>query len=169
MKKFFYVLFSVGVLLSFLGCGIYSFSGISLSSDVKTFEVRPFVNEAAIVIPSFDRQLTTTLQDFILNQTNLSLTTNKGDIVYEGEIINYFVSPNTATADQTAAENRLTVAVRMRYIDTTNEKNDLERTFSFFFDFPGAAQLSGAVEEEAHEIIIERLTQDMVNETLARW
>ncbi len=150
-------------------CGIYSFTGIAIGPEIKTFEVRPFTNEAAIIIPSLDRQLTTELQDYILNQTNLDLTTKNGDIVYEGEIINYYIAPNTATADQTAAENRLTIGVRMRYIDTKNENNDIEKNFSFFFDYPGAAQLTGPLEQEAYDFIIAQLTQDMVTETLARW
>jgi len=114
-------------------------------------------------------RLTTELQDYILNQTNLDLTNKNGDIVYEGEITNYYIAPNTATANQTAAENRLTISVRMRYIDTKDEKNDLEKNFSFFFDYPGSAQLTGPIEEDAYTTIIERITQDMVTETLARW
>lgn len=152
-------------------CGIYSFSGISIGPEIKTFEVRPFTNEAAIIIPNLDRQLTTELQDYIQNQTNLDLTTRNGDIVYEGEIINYYIAPSTATANtnQPAAENRLTITVRMRYIDTKNEKNDLEKNLSFFQDFEGSSVLTNSQQEELHERIIERLTQDMVTETLARW
>jgi len=167
--KLYIFLISVVVAGLLSACGIYSFSGIAIGPEIKTFEVRPFSNEAPIVIPNLDRQLTTQLQDLILNQTNLDLTTRNGDIIYEGEIINYFIAPNTATANQTAAQNRLTISVRMRYIDTKNELNDLEKTLSFFFDFDGGAQLTGALELEAYEVIIERLTQDMVTETLARW
>jgi len=169
MKHFKLIILLLISTTSLVGCGIYSFSGISIGPNIKTFQVRPFANEAAIVIPSLDRQLTTTLQDFILNQTNLDLTNKNGDIIYEGEITNYYIAPNTATANQTAAENRLTISVRMRYIDTKDEKNDLEKTFTFFFDYAGTAQLTGAIEEEAYNVIIERITQDMVTETLARW
>lgn len=165
--------FLATILIAFLlyGCGIYSFSGIAIGPEIKTFEVRPFANDAAIVIPNLDRELTTVLQDYILNQTNLDLTTRNGDIVYEGEIINYYIAPSTATANtnQPAAENRLTITVRMRYIDTKNEQNDLEKNFSFFFDFEGSSLLTSSQQNEIHPIIIERLTQDMVTETLARW
>jgi len=169
MKLLKYTLLLLCITISFVGCGIYSFTGINVGPDIKTFEVRPFTNEAPIIIPSLDRQFTTTLQDLILNQTNLDLTTKNGDIVYEGEIINYYIAPNTATADQTASENRLTIVVRMRYIDTKDEKNDIEKNFSFFFDFPGSEILSGSNETDAYNIIFERITQDIVTETLARW
>ncbi|WP_010521563.1 LPS assembly lipoprotein LptE [Aquimarina agarivorans] len=159
------------ILVSFLctGCGIYSFSGISISPEVKTFEVRQFGNQAPIVEPGLDRRFTTDLQDFILNQTNLDLVTNNGDIIYEGEIVQFYIAPNTATADQTAAESRLTIAIRLRYIDTKNSDNDLEQTFSFFFDYPSSQLLTGDTAETAFAIIFERITQDMVNATLAKW
>lgn len=168
MKVLKYIIFLLTVTL-LSGCGIYSFSGIAIGPEIKTFEVRPFTNEAAIVIPNLDRELTTALQDYILNQTNLDLTTRNGDIVYEGEIINYYIAPNTATANQTAAENRLTIVARMRYTDTKDSQNDIEKNFNFFFDFAGSNLLTGSQQDEAHQVIIERLTQDMVTETLARW
>lgn len=155
--------------LLFAGCGVYSFSGISISPEVKSFEVRQFTNEALTVIPGLDRDFTVLLQDFILNQTNLNLVTKNGDIVYEGEIINYFEAPQTSVAGNQAAENRLTIGVRLRYFDTTNEENDLEQTFSFFFDFPANEVLAGDTQDIAHETIFERITQDIVNATLAKW
>ncbi len=163
--------FTLGALISFLciGCGIYSFSGISISPDVKTFEVRQFSNQAPIVEPGLDRRYTIELQDFILNQTNLDLVTSNGDIIYEGEITQFYIAPNTATADQTAAESRLTIGIRLRYIDTKNEENDLEQTFSFFYDYPSSQLLTGDTAETAFTEIFERITQDMVNATLAKW
>ncbi len=161
----------LGTFISFLciGCGIYSFSGISISPDVKTFEVRQFTNQAPIVEPGLDRRYTTELQDFILNQTNLDLVTNNGDIIYEGEITQFYIAPNTATADQRAAESRLTIGIRLRYIDTKNEENDLEQTFSFFYDYPSSQLLTGDTAETAFTEIFQRITQDMVNATLAKW
>ncbi len=151
------------------GCGFYSLSGISISPDVKTFQVNNFQNTAVLVEPGLDRQFTIDLQDLILNQTNLSLVNSGGDIVYEGEITQYYIAPNTATADNTAAQNRLTIGVSLRYYDTKDETQDLEQTFSFFVDYAASAPLIGAQKESAHEEIFERITQDMFNATLARW
>ncbi len=164
-----YILLPLSTLLLLSGCGVYSFSGISISPEVKTFEVRQFSNESLNVIPGLDRDFTILLQDFILNQTNLSLVKKNGDIVYEGEIVNYFEVPQTSVAGNQAAQNRLTIGVRLRYYDSTNQENDLEQTFSFFFDFDANEVLAGDIQETAHETIFERITQDMVNATLARW
>ncbi len=150
-------------------CGFYSFTGASVAPNIKTFQVNFFRNFAPIVEPGIDRQFTQTLQEIILNQTNLDLTNQNGDLIYEGEITEYYVAPITATAQNTAAQNRLTIAVNLRFFDTKNENNDLEQRFSFYYDFAGAAQLTGSQRDEALNVIFERLTQDIFNATLAKW
>lgn len=169
MKKHIYKLaLTVAFCLSLISCGIYSFSGISLSPEVKTFEVRKFNNEATIVEAGLDRIFTTELQDYILNQTNLDLVTNNGDIVYEGEITQFYVAPNNADSTTSTSENRLTIAVRVRFYDSIDSENDLEKTFSFFYDYDSDQTLTD-VQEEAYEEIFERIHQDIVTATLAKW
>ena len=75
----------------------------------------------------------------------------------------------TATAQNTAAQNRLTIGVNVRFYDRKNEENDFEKRFSFFFDYEGGAQLIGAQKDTAIEEIFERITQDIFNASLARW
>lgn len=146
----------------------YSFSGISISPETKTFQVNYFQNDAPLIEPGLDRQFRTALQDLILNQTNLDLVTSGGDLTYEGEIVEYRVSPMTATAENTAAQNRLTIGVQVRFYDKNNPDNDLDQRFSFFYDYDGSTQLD-AIKATAFEEIFERLTQDIINATLAKW
>ena len=74
----------------------------------------------------------------------------------------------SATARQTAAQNRLSIGILVRFTNGTKEDADFEQRFSFFFDYPAESQLS-AVKSEAHEIIFERITQDIFNASLADW
>ena len=147
----------------------YSFSGISLSPETKTFQVNYFQNEARLIEPGIDRQFTITLQDLITNQTSLDLVNSNGDIVYEGEIVEYRIAPTTATAQNTAAQNRLTIAVNVRFFDKNDADAEFEQRFSFFYDYPGSAQLVGSQRDTAVEEIFERITQDIVNASLAKW
>jgi hypothetical protein len=150
------------------GCGPYSFTGVQdLKAD--TFQVNYFQNTANLIEPGLDRDFTLALQDLIVNQTNLILTNTNGDLVYEGEIVEYRISPTTAQANSTAAQNRLTIGVNVRLFDKYNPDEEFEQRFSFFFDFSGNAQLIGAQKDAAHEEIFERLTQDIFNATLAKW
>lgn len=161
------LLFSISTLI--LGCGAYSFTGISLSADTKTFQVNYFQNTAALIEPGIERDFTLALQDLILNQTNLDLVKSNGDIIYEGEIVEYRISPTTSTSSNTAAQNRLTISVNVIFTDKNDEDADFEKRFSFFYDFEGSAQLVGSQKTTAIEEIFERITQDVVNASLANW
>ena len=116
-----------------------------------------------------DRRFTVELQDYLLNQTNLSLVTSNGDISYEGEITQFYVAPNNADSQETTAENRLTISIRVRFADKKNSENDLEKTFSHFFDYPSTDTLTGETAEAAFVEIFERIQQDIVTATLAKW
>ena len=146
-------------------CGIYNFTGGS-TGNAKTFQVNFFQNRAPLIEPGMDREFTFYLQDLINNQTNLSLTNSNGDLVYEGEITNFTVAPMAATADQRAAQNRLTVTVNVRFTNNKEEDKDFEKQFSHYYDFPANAQLS-SVKSAAFEAIFERIGQDIFNASLA--
>ncbi|WP_425234572.1 LptE family protein [Ulvibacterium sp.] len=153
-------------------CGIYNFTGGDVGT-AETFEVPYFQNYAtqspgSVFAPGLDRDFTLALQDRILNQTSLQLTSSSGDLLYEGEIVEYRVSPMTATAQQRAAQNRLSMAVKVRFYNKTKEDADFEQRFSFFFDYDANVQLT-AIQSEAHEVIFERITQDIFNASLADW
>jgi hypothetical protein len=156
------------LVLSLQSCKYYSFTGAD-TGNAETFQVNFFQNTAQLVEPGIDRDFTLALQDLIQNQTKLSLVNNNGDLVYEGEITRYYVAPMTATADSRAAENRLTIAVNVRFYNTLEPEKDFEQNFSFYFDFPGSAQLSGAQKDEAIDEIFTRITQDVFNASLTNW
>ncbi|GGG32408.1 LptE family protein [Bizionia arctica] len=167
--KLYKITLLVLISLTILGCGAYSFTGASIPSSTKSFQVNYFKNNAVFVEPGLDRQFTLALQDLLLNQTNLELVNSGGDLVYEGEIVDYRISPTTATADNTAAQNKLTITVNVRFFNRKNEEDDMEQRYSFFYDYAGDVNLVGGEKITAIETIFERLTQDIFNATLAKW
>ena len=149
-------------------CGIYNFTGTG-QIDAETFQVNYFLNNAELVEPGIERTFTTQLQDLIQGQTSLNLTNTNADLVYEGEITQYRISPMTATAEQTAAQNRLYIAINVRFTNRKNPDDDFEKTFSHFYDYPANDQLIGPRLTSALEEIYERITQDVFNASLAKW
>lgn len=149
-------------------CSVYNFTGTG-KIDAKTFQVNFFQNTSELVQPGIDRTFTLTLQDLIQNQTNLNLVKNGGDLTYEGEITDYRITPMTATADIKASQNRLTIRVKVQFTFKNKEADNFDKTFEFFFDYPAAQQLSGPTLDNAIKIIFERITQDVFNESLAKW
>ena len=164
-----YLLFSI--LLE--GCGNYSFTGASIPEGTESFQVNFFENEAgnsmgSIFEPGLDRDFTIALQNILQNQTNLQLLSSDADLIYEGEIKEYRVSPMTSTSNLQASQNRLSIGVNVRFINIKKEEDNFERKFSFYFDYPAETQLLN-VKSEAHDIIFERITQDIFNASLAKW
>lgn len=168
MKKFNTIIVILALFFTLSGCGIYNFTG-ARSINAKTFQVNYFQNNADIVEPGIELTFTRRLQDLIQNQTNLSLTDSGGDLVYEGEITQFRVSPMTATANQRAAQNRLTITVMVRFTNNNKEDDNFEKPFSFFYDYDGNDLPTRQQLTEALDIIFERITQDIFNESLAKW
>lgn len=166
--KYLKYLFLICVVLSFNSCSVYNFTGTG-KIDAKTFQVNYFQNNAPLIEPGIERTFTQKLQNLIQNQTNLNLVSTGGDITYEGEIIDYNISPTTATADQRAAENRLSITVNVRFSNKNKETDSFEKKFNFFYNYPGTEQLVGSKLSAGLEEIFERITQDIFNESLAKW
>ena len=168
--KFIYLLLFVFIIKS---CGNYSFTGASIPEGTESFQVNFFENEAgnsmgSIFEPGLDRDFTIALQDILQNQTNLQLVSSDGDLIYEGEITEYRISPMTATSNLQASQNRLTVGINVRFTNLKKEDDNFERRFTFYYDYPAEVQLLN-VKSEAHDIIFERITQDIFNASLAKW
>jgi hypothetical protein len=164
--KYFFLILTISTII---GCKIqYGFTQPS-SLIAETFQVNRIKNNSLLVEPGLERDFKLALEDLIQDQTNYSLVTSNGDLVYEGEITTYRISPTTATSQNTAAQNRLTIGVKIRFYNKNNEEDDVEQSFSFYYDYPGSSQLIGGQKATAHEEIFERLTQDIVNATLAKW
>ena len=147
----------------------YSLTGASISPETKTFQVNYFQNNAPLIEPGIERDFTNKLIDLLINQTSLELVKSNVDLTYEGEIVEYRISPTTATADNRAAQNRLTVGVNIRFYDKNDSEADFEKRFSFYYDYPGNVQLIGGQRDTAHDEIFERITQDVFNASLAKW
>ncbi len=166
--KYSKIILLVPFLIIFNSCGIYNFTGAK-PVNAKTFQVNFFQNNAPLVEPGIELKFTRTLQDIVQNQTNLNLVSQGGELVYEGEIIDYRITPMTATADQRAAQNRLTITVMVRFTNRDKEDDNFEKRFSFFYDFDANQQLVGSQLTTALDVIFERITQDVFNESLAKW
>ncbi len=166
--KYVIIVLSITITLLLNGCGIYNFTGAK-PVNAKTFQVNYFQNNADLIEPGIDLKFTRELQDIIQNQTNLNLVNQGGELLYEGEIVDYRISPMTATADQRAAQNRLTIAVNVKFSNRNKEDDNFEKRFSFFYDFDANEQLVGSKLSAGLEEIFERITQDIFNESLAKW
>lgn len=150
-------------------CGIYSFTGTSIQPDVKTVTVNYFEYLAPKVNPSLSNDLTQALQEKFLKLTKLELVDIDGDLEIVGSVTGYDVKATAITANESAAMNRLTVNVKINFVNRKYPEEDFEnKSFSAYADFD-ATQSLDAVEASLCEEIIEKLCEDMFNATVANW
>lgn len=156
----------VGMLIS--GCGIYTLSGGVLKPGLETVSIELFENNANLVVPTLAQDLTEGLKDRFISQSNLRLVTYDGDMVFSGAINSYTVSPVNIQGNETAAQNRLTIGVKVDYENTKYPEDSWTQNFSQFADFNSSQTLTD-VEASLIEDIIDRLTTDIFNKVLSNW
>ncbi|MHA7877729.1 MAG: LPS assembly lipoprotein LptE [Bacteroidota bacterium] len=157
-------------LLLLQGCGIYSFSGISLSPEVKTFSLK-LQSEVALGPPNLIASFQQQLGDALVQRTSLKQVDTQGDLQLEGSIKKFSytsLAPTKSIQDQTSIE-RLTIEVVLTYTNAYDKASEFDqKTFSQSADVTVKSDRSS---EEARliEAIFDALIADIFNETISRW
>ena len=164
------ILPALALLLTLSGCSIvkYSFSGTSIQADVRTITI-PYVEYKALrVNPSLSADLTEALQEKYRKLTRLEQVDLDGDLEVACEVAGYDVKATAVTANEQAAQNRLTVTVKVQFTNKKYPEDDVDKTFSAYEDFD-ATQSLDAVEAGLCDTIVEKLVEDIFNATVAQW
>ncbi|MDY6377434.1 MAG: LptE family protein [Bacteroidales bacterium] len=150
------------------GCGIYSFSGTSIQSDVKTITLNYFEYKALKVNPTLSNDLSEAMKDKFRKMTRLDQVDEDGDMELEGAITGYDVRAAAITADEVAAKNRLTVTVHIKFTNNKYPEDNVEKDFSAYAEYDSTNTLD-AVESTLCEQIVEQLAEDIFNACVAQW
>ncbi|PKQ60219.1 hypothetical protein BZG02_20295 [Labilibaculum filiforme] len=164
------LLLSVCIALVVTACKVsYSFTGGTLSTDVKTFSVQFFPNRAPLVNPNLSNQFTEALKEKFRSQTTLDeIVDGEGHLNFDGEITGYRTQALDVTSNDISATNRLTVSIKVRFTNEIEPDNDFDKSFSAFRDFDSTQQLSD-VEEGLVEEILEDIIDDIYNQAVVNW
>ena len=150
------------------GCGIYSFSGTSIRPDVHTITIEPVENRAMKVNPSLASTLFEQMCDKYKKLTKLEQVEEEGDLNVKATNESYQVSAAAVTANEVAALNRLTVTVKVKYVNEKHPEENLEKSFAAYEDYDSTNSLD-AVEAQLCDTIVEKLIEDIFNATVANW
>ena len=156
------------LLLCVASCGIYSFSGTSIQPDVKTVTINYFEYKALRVNPTLSNDMTEAIKEKFRKMTRLEQVDLDGDMEITGEITGYDTRAMAVTAGEVAAQNRLTVTVKISFTNRLYPEDDFEKSFSAYADYDSMLSLD-AVEGQLCEQIVEQLTEDILNATVANW
>lgn len=156
----------ISILLT--GCKVsYSFTGAS-TEGLSTLSIKYFQNRASIVQPELSQGLTNALIDKCKSQTSLTIINDIGDVNFEGEISDYNTRPLTVGADASAAMNRFTITVKVKYTNIIDPDKSFEQSFSRYQDYRSTFDL-GDVEDELVKVIIEMIVEDIFNMAFVNW
>lgn len=159
----------VATMLIVHSCGIYSFTGTSIQPDVKTVTINYFEYLAPKVNPSLSNLLTEQMKDKFLRLTKLEQVDIDGDLEILGAVTGYDVKASAITANEQAAQSRLTVTVKISFVNRKYPEDDFQdKSFSAYADFDASSSLD-AVEATLCEEIVEQLCEDIFNSTVANW
>ncbi len=146
----------------------YSFTGASISPNVRTVTIPNMPNNAPLVVPTLSRTLTEDLRDYFTSQTSLMLVDRNGDLNVASTITGYIVQPVAIQGNETAAMNRLTITVMVKFTNKTDEKQKWEQSFSRYLDYSSNLQLS-TVQDGLIKGIADQLVQDIFNKAVVNW
>lgn len=154
------------------GCGLFTFSGVSLSLDVKTFSIQ-FYTEVSDGPTDMPDKLTEALATQILRTTH-SLTREEkdGDIQYEGVVksFSYLTTFSTKDKDDKPKEvQRLTITIEVSYFNPSDEASSFKKKqFSASADMISTENQSEK-EPELIEAIFRQLIDDICNKSIDNW
>ncbi len=162
------------LLLPLGGCKVkYSLSGASISPLAKTFSVAYFPNNAPVVAPILSPTFTDGLTEKFVRQTRLSQIKENGDLRLEGEIVGYTTAPSGITSgegnnNQHASTYRLTITVRVRFINLIEPQYNFDRTFSQYAEYDITRPFN-LIESTLITQITEMLVDDIFNAATSNW
>ena len=139
-----------------------------MDPNLKTISIEQFTNQASLGPSTIGFTFTEKLRDLFQAQTKLELVSTNGDLSYEGTISNYTIQPIALQGNQTASQNRLTITIKVNFVNQTDAKKNFDQSFTRFADYSSSTDI-GSIQESLIETIFDQLTQDIFDKTLGDW
>ena len=158
------------LIFTFSGCTIsYKFNGASIDyTKTRSISIADFPNTAELVHPPLSQEFSEKLRDVYTKQTRLQVLKRGGDMHLEGEITGYQLTPMAISADTYASETKLTITIKVRFTNNKNPNEDFEKTYSAYQTFDSNLMLND-VQDELLKTMIDEITDNIYNDTVARW
>ena len=173
LQKGFKVFSLFSLFLLFTSC--YSFTGSSLSPETKTIERKDFPNNAPLMNASLSQEFSIAIQNRFLQRTTLKGSKENPDILIEGEITDYSITPTTISSSVNApggniqaAQNKLTIVVKVHYENKIEPDKSFDRTYSDEAVFSSDLDIN-TIETSQVKVVNERIINKIFNDIVANW
>ncbi|WP_347159269.1 LptE family protein [Pontibacter chitinilyticus] len=167
------ILYTLSLLLLLVcgGCGVYSFSGTSISPDIKTISIQTIENSSGEGPANLTQVVTDNFKNYFRRNSNLTVLQSNGDLQLEGQIVSFTLTPAAIQREgleDKAGLNRLTLGVQIHYTNTKNPEENFDRLFTMTQDFKQNVDITQIPTNDINELT-ERLVTDVFNKTVANW
>ncbi len=152
-------------------CGIYSFTGTTISPDIKTIAIENFENPTGEGPANLTQVVTTSFKNYYRRNSNLTILQEEGDLQLEGQIVSFTVTPAAIEREgqeDIASLNRLTLGIQIRFTNKVNPEEDFDQLFSITKDFNRERDVTQLSPVEIEEMA-DRLVTEVFNKTVANW
>ncbi len=168
MKYFASLILTLLVMVT--SCSIsYKLNGASIDyTTTKTISFEQFPIKAALVYAPLAVTFNDELTGKFASQTKLEQVRTDGDLQISGAITGYSLTPQAVKADAYAAQTRLTIKVKVKFVNKKNSTEDFEQEFSAYRDFDATSLLTDVQDELCNEMVKE-LVEQIFNATVANW
>jgi len=164
MKKAVLVIFLV-FLVFFTGFGIYSFTGSTLPSNVRTIEI-PLFENVALVSGAAER-ITEVLSQKIVRE-RLTVVARNGDAIIRGTVVSYInrASDFTGTRDDlTVLQSSVEIVADIIFFDNRNNREIYRGRVIAIGNYDFATE----TEMDGRERAIADLTERILMNSISRW
>ncbi len=163
------LLFDLFLAVAMFSSGCYTLSGVSIDPNIyKSYYVEQFVNNADNAPPTLAQEASEALKEKIRTESRLVQNDTGPDIEFKGKVVDYVVTFEAPQPGELAAINRLRIVLAVEYIDHKEEKKSWKQNFQFFFDYPTTVDLA-SVQQQAHQVILNQIMEDIFNKTFTDW
>lgn len=146
----------------------YSFTGASIPPNAKTISVATFPNYASTVNPQLSNLLTESLRNLYASQTSLNVVNGVADMEVSGEITTYTTKASALSSNDEVSMNRLTIAIKVKFVNNADPEANFEQTFTRFRDYEASIDFSSVENTLVGEIVTE-LCDDVFNKSVVNW
>jgi hypothetical protein len=158
------------IILALLSCSFtYKFDGGSINYELtKNIRIEEFPNRSPLVNPFLAQIFDQKLRTRFIEQTRLKPVDGNADIEISGEITRYDIQGLAVKEDAYSSQTRLTIAVRVQYINNKELDKDVDQTFTANREFSSERSLDD-VQDDLCRQICDDLIDQIYNATVANW
>ncbi|KGI59621.1 hypothetical protein HMPREF3034_01698 [Prevotella sp. DNF00663] len=151
-------------------CSIsYKFNGSSIDyTKTKTIQIVEFPIRSSYVWGPMASMFNNKLKDKFADHTRLIQVKRNGDLKIEGEISQYNQRNKSVSSEGKSAQVELSITVNVRFTNRVNHHEDFERSFTSTATYESTRSLN-SVQEELVTQMIEDITEQIFNATVANW